>query len=71
MLEKFNPSDKIKAETVSQIEKYLDHILKPLETAMKKYRPHTLIGTSGSFDTLAEMIGYRFYNRNVIKNGTN
>lgn len=62
MLEKFNPSDPIKKAEMKQIEKYLEKHLQPLFKAMKSFSATELIGSSGSFDSLAEMIAYRFYN---------
>ncbi len=68
LLEQFNPSDPILPREIKAVEKYLDHVLQPLEKAMKKFPVRKLVGSSGSFDTLAEMIGYRFHNKNLIRN---
>lgn len=68
LLEIFKPSDPLKLVELKKIEKFLQEELVPMFDAVKKYKPIQLIGSSGSFDTFAEMIGYRFYNRNVIKN---
>jgi len=32
----------------------------------KSFPVKRLVGSSGSFDTLAEVIGYRYYHKNVI-----
>ena len=68
LLELFKPSDPIRTEQVLKVEKYLVGQLAVLDESMKKYQAKCLIGSSGSFDTFAEMIGYMFHNRNVLKN---
>ncbi len=56
LLEKFNPSDPITAIEIKLLTNYLQKTLKPLITACRKYKPVQLIGSSGSFDTFAELI---------------
>jgi exopolyphosphatase/guanosine-5'-triphosphate,3'-diphosphate pyrophosphatase len=68
LLETFRPSDPVTPAQVKRLEKFLSGILAPLDIAMKKYPVNSLIGSSGSFDTLAEMIGWRFHKRDVLKN---
>ncbi|MCX6290280.1 MAG: phosphatase [Bacteroidetes bacterium] len=70
LLEQFNPSDPILPTEMVIVKKYLDDVLQPLIKAIQKYPVKQLIGSSGSFDTLAEMIGHRFYHRNIIKGKT-
>lgn len=70
LLEKFNPSDPIKKDEIQQIENYLEQELQPLYSAMKKIPAVELIGSSGSFDSLAEMIAYRFYDISILKGKT-
>lgn len=70
LLEKFKPSDPIKEKEVKEIEKYLDKSLKPLFEAMKRFPVEELIGSSGSFDSLAEMIAYKFYTIEILKGKT-
>lgn len=67
LLEMFKPSDPITPNEILAIEAHLKKQLAPLAVAIKKYPVKKLIGSSGSFDTFAEMSGHRFYNRNVIK----
>lgn len=67
LLELIKPSDPISNEDINKIEKFLEDQLKELDASMSKYNIKTLIGCSGSFDTFAEMIGYRFHGRNVLK----
>ena len=38
-----------------------------MKKAIKKYPVSKLIGSSGSFETLAEMIAYRFSKKNAIR----
>lgn len=70
LLEKFKPSDPIKASEVKLIENYLEENLHPLFEALKKNPATELIGSSGSFDSLAEMIAYRFYDIELLKGRT-
>jgi exopolyphosphatase/guanosine-5'-triphosphate,3'-diphosphate pyrophosphatase len=67
LLEQFKPSDPILPKEINALEKFLEMTLKPLEQAMKKFPAKKLAGSSGSFETLAEIIGYRFHNKNVLK----
>lgn len=67
LLEIFKPSDPVRKKEIAAIEAFLQNELKPLQEALQSYAVHKLIGSSGSFDTFAEMIGHQFYGRNVIK----
>lgn len=67
LLQMFNPSDPMKDYEIDLLTGHFEKILEPLFVLCKKHQPGRLIGSSGSFDTLAEMIGYRFHRRNVIK----
>ena len=60
LLEKFKPADPIDMEEILKIEDYLDEQLTPLWKACKSHSPKTLIGSSGSFDTLAAMVQEAF-----------
>ena len=70
LLEKFNPSDPINESEKKKIEIYLEENLQPLFNAVKKFPAEELIGSSGSFDSLAEMIAHRFYDIEVVKGKT-
>ncbi len=59
LIEKFKPKNPILQEEIIAIENYLLDELKPLFEASQKFKFTTLIGSSGSFDTLADMILYR------------
>lgn len=56
LLERFSPSDPITDQEVQNITNYLQEQLTPLFEAVKKYAPSELIGSSGAFDSLVEMI---------------
>jgi exopolyphosphatase/guanosine-5'-triphosphate,3'-diphosphate pyrophosphatase len=70
LLEKFKPSDPVTDEQISTINEYLRDELKPLFDAIKKYPVRELIGASGSFDSLAEMIAHKFYVPEILDNRT-
>ncbi len=56
MREIINPSDPITKEEIERYETYLDNSLKTLFEQIEIYKPTFLIGSSGSFDTLRELI---------------
>lgn len=70
LLEKFDPSDPIKNSEVKKIEKYLSDELQSLVKAVKKLPVVELIGSSGSFESLADMIAHRFYSPEILKGKT-
>lgn len=61
LLEQFAPSDPIRESEISVIETHLSSKLGSLTEAVKKYPVKILVGSSGSFDTLAAMIAKRKY----------
>jgi exopolyphosphatase/guanosine-5'-triphosphate,3'-diphosphate pyrophosphatase len=70
LLEMFSPSDPITEKEIHKMNDYLLMELQPLLTAVKKYPITELIGSSGSFDSLAEMLAYRFYSPDILVNKT-
>lgn len=70
LLEKFKPSDPITDAEIVKIESYLEKELTPLFEAVQKYPVQELIGASGSFDSLAEMIAHKFYTPEILNNVT-
>jgi exopolyphosphatase/guanosine-5'-triphosphate,3'-diphosphate pyrophosphatase len=56
LIEQFSPSDPINATEISEIEAFLDKELTSLWQQSKTHPPTGLIGSSGSFDSFAEMI---------------
>lgn len=61
LLEKFRPSDPMLPSEEEAIRDYLDGQLQPLFEAAKLFPPEELIGSAGSFESLAEMILQRFH----------
>ncbi len=68
LLEKFRPSNPITTIENLSIRDYLDKQLIPLENAIRQFPVRRLIGSSGSFDTFADMTGQRFYGKNITRN---
>jgi exopolyphosphatase/guanosine-5'-triphosphate,3'-diphosphate pyrophosphatase len=68
LLEHFKPSDPFKPSEIKKLESYLSKILLPVGKALKKYPVQSLVGSSGSFDTFAEMIGWKYHRKDVLKN---
>jgi exopolyphosphatase/guanosine-5'-triphosphate,3'-diphosphate pyrophosphatase len=56
LMDKFHHDDPITAEAISNLQAYLDHILAPLFEATKNVSIKKLIGSSGAFETFAEVI---------------
>lgn len=54
--EQFLPSDPVKEEEIEMIENYLVKELQPLFDACREHSPGLMIGSSGSFDTLRELL---------------
>lgn len=63
LMEKFHKHDPIIHEEVKSLTAYFDKQLKPLFEALQQYEPVTLIGASGTFDTLSDI--YCFENKIV------
>jgi len=56
LLEKFKPSDPITGNEIRVFFDFLNAELKDLQSAIETYRPVELIGSSGAFDSVVEMI---------------
>lgn len=67
LLEKLKPSDPISDKDIALMNDFFTRILTPLFLQLSEYKPQTLIGSSGSFDTFAELIGWKFYNVDILK----
>ncbi len=61
LLERINPSEPITADEIKELNRYLKKELKTLEEAVDKFGTDVLVGSSGSFDSLAEMIYHKFH----------
>ena len=66
LLEMFDVSDPITVEQTKIYTNYLRKELQPLFDAVRKYPVKELLGSSGSFDSLAEMIAHRFYSPYIL-----
>ena len=60
LLEKFNPSDPITTIEIDYFNNYLKQELRPLFNAALTFKPHELIGSSGAFDSVVDMIAGEF-----------
>ncbi|MGE0087841.1 MAG: hypothetical protein AB7S50_00015 [Bacteroidales bacterium] len=56
LLDMFSPSDPITLSEILKVEKYIDSELSVLFQAADQYKPTRLIGSSGTFDSLRNMI---------------
>ncbi len=56
LLQEIKPDDPMKCNDIKKTVSYLTRRLEPLTDAVAKYKPHTLIGTSGAFKTLTNLI---------------
>jgi exopolyphosphatase/guanosine-5'-triphosphate,3'-diphosphate pyrophosphatase len=70
LLEKFNPSNPIKNSETEIINDYLTAELQDLIAAVKEYKPDELIGSSGAFDSVVEMIQVNIKNQPFLNNKT-
>ncbi|PWE01209.1 Ppx/GppA phosphatase family protein [Marinilabilia rubra] len=61
LLEQFEPSDPIDESEVKAIQKHLKKELDPLFEAIKDFPIQKLVGSSGSFDTLAAILAKKFF----------
>ena len=68
LLEKFNPENPISNDTIISLKKYLKQELQPLFNEVKKYQLQELIGSSGAFDSVVDLIGYA-YNTETLSSG--
>ena len=65
LLDKFKPSDPIGEEEVQAFNCYLKTELQPLKEAVEIYQPVELIGSSGAFDSVVDLIAGEF-NRDSV-----
>jgi exopolyphosphatase/guanosine-5'-triphosphate,3'-diphosphate pyrophosphatase len=61
LLEVINPSEPISKNEIKKLRAYLKEQMQLLWAACELHPVKTLVGSSGSFDSLAEMIYYRFH----------
>lgn len=63
LMELFMKTDPISAKAVERLNNYFLEKLLPLTNAVHQYKPTTLIGSSGSFDTLNEIYQLKAFGR--------
>lgn len=56
LMERYHETDPISAESISELQEYLDHVLTPLFEAAAQTPVKKLIGSSGAFETFAEVM---------------
>lgn len=59
LLENLHPHDPIRSEEIESTKAMLRETLQPLKEALKQFPVSSLIGSSGSFDTLADILAFR------------
>ena len=69
LIEKFHHNDPINTEEIAEIENYLKSNLNPLIAKLEEIGPKTLIGASGSFDTLSDIYKLKFKIEDKVTNG--
>ncbi|MCA6364596.1 MAG: phosphatase [Bacteroidetes bacterium] len=67
LLDTFAPSDPLTAAEHEAISLFLCNALQPLFDAAALHKPQELIGASGSFDSLAEMVAWEFHTPAVFE----
>ncbi len=60
LLEEINPSEPITKEEKEKFKQYIKTALNELVPIIKEHKIQTIIGSSGTFDSLAEMIYYKY-----------
>lgn len=70
LLEKFNPSDPITQAEIDTINAYLRKELQPLAEAIREYEPVELIGSSGAFESVVDMIAGAYDTESTEENKT-
>lgn len=56
LIDEIQPQDPITPDDINRVFAYLDNILQPLHNAVQQFQPETLVGSSGVFDSIVEMI---------------
>ncbi len=56
LIDEIRPKDPVNLDDIHRIHSYLDNMLDSLKRQMSKYLPKVLVGSSGVFDSIVEMI---------------
>jgi len=59
LLEKFHKTDPITPEEIRELDQHFEKTLQPVFEAIRQYHTHTLVGSSGTFDTLSDIFCIR------------
>ncbi|MBA2613047.1 MAG: phosphatase [Bacteroidetes bacterium] len=70
MLDKFSPSDPITIKEIADIKEFLKVQLAPLIEAAKEFLPMELIGSSGAFDSIVEIINGELNGEPIVESKT-
>lgn len=70
LLEKLKPSDPIAEHEIEVFNTYLLNELTELDKAVDEFKPHELIGSSGAFDSVVEMIHGELNGEPFVKSKT-
>lgn len=66
LLEKFKPEDPVSDETINAVRQYLLQELGPLAKALAEYKVNCLVGSSGGFESVVDMIAAAFEREKVV-----
>lgn len=66
LLDRFKHSEPITNSEIESIQDFLDSQFAELKDALKKWPTATLIGSSGSFETLADILANKHLNRSIF-----
>lgn len=56
LIDEIKPNDPVQSSDIERIRQYLNNILEPLTLQISQHCPRTLVGSSGVFDSVVEMI---------------
>lgn len=68
LLQTYPPSDPITKSEIDKLESFFKSELPELIVKCKEFNVKSLIGSSGSFDTFAELIAFKYYSSTILKN---
>ena len=70
LLEHIKPSDPITGNEIQDLYNYFDEQLIPLKEAFEKHKPFELIGSSGAFDSIVDMMAGEYRTENLSEHKT-
>lgn len=65
LIEHFHPNDPLNASEMEQIASYIRHELQSLKVAIEQYPVDTLVGSSGSFDTISNILHFKQFGKHL------